>query len=304
MAYRYPPSSLDREPDLEAETIYVAGGLYGNVEALDRLREIVDAEPGAALVFNGDFHWFDADPGDFERIDAEVARHARLRGNVETELAGEDSGAGCGCAYPADVSDADVERSNAILARLRETARAFPDRREALGRLPMNLVARVGAARVGLVHGDASSLAGWGFAHDRLDDPGHRRWIESAFAASGVDVFACSHTCLPALRRFAVDGREVAVANNGATGMPNFRGSREGLVTRVSVRASPRRALYGATVGGLRVEAIAIDYDAGAFRRRFLARWPAGSPAHDSYFRRIESGPAFDLASAAPPGAP
>jgi hypothetical protein len=47
------------------------------------------------------------------------------------------------------------------------------------------------------------------------------------------------------------------------------------------------------------VEAIVVDYDAAAFRRRFLAQWPAGSPAHASYFRRIESGPAFDPARAA-----
>ena len=300
MEYRYPPSSLDREPDLEADTLYVAGGLYGNVEALDRLLELVAADPGAKLAFNGDFHWFDADPADFERVDAAVAKHARLRGNVETEIAGEDSGAGCGCAYPADVGDADVERSNEILDRLRETARAFPGRREGLAGLPMNLLARVGKARVGLVHGDASSLAGWGFAHDRLDDPAHRRWIVSAFEASRVDVFACSHTCLPATRLFEVGSRTAAVANNGATGMPNFRGSLAGIVTRVSVRRAARGALYGAFVAGVHVEAIAVDYDAPAFRRRFLAQWPAGSPAHDSYLRRIESGPAFDLARAAP----
>lgn len=304
MAYRYPPSSLDREPEIEAETLYVAGGLYGNVEALDRLLDIVAADPGAKLVFNGDFHWFDADPADFGRVERGTAKHARLRGNVETEIAGEDSGAGCGCAYPSDVGDDDVERSNEVLARLRETARAFPGPREALARLPMNLVARVGEARVGLVHGDASSLAGWGFAHDRLDDPGHRRWIVSGFEASRVDVFACSHTCLPATRLFEVGGRTAAVANNGATGMPNFRGSLAGIVTRVSVRPAARGALYGAVAGGVHVEAIAVDYDAPAFRRRFLARWPAGSPAHDSYFRRIESGPAFDPARAAPFAAP
>jgi len=299
--YRYPPSSLDRNPDLEAETLYVAGGLYGNVEALERLLEIVAAEPGALLAFNGDFHWFDAAPADFERIEALVARHPRLRGNVETEIAGEDSGAGCGCAYPSDVADAEVERSNEILDRLRETARAFPGRREALATLPMNLVALVGSARVGLVHGDASSLAGWGFAHDRLDNPGHRRWIESVFAAARVDVFASSHTCLPVMRRYAVEGRAVAVANNGAAGMPNFRGSRQGIVTRLSVRPAPRGLLYGTRAGGIHVDAIAVDYDAEAFRRRFLAQWPEGSPAHDSYFRRIESGPAFDCTLAAPP---
>ncbi len=300
LPYRYRPASLDRAPDIEAETLFVAGGLYGNVEALERLLELVAAEPGARLAFNGDFHWFDADPSDFECVDREVAKHDRLRGNVETEIAGEDSGAGCGCAYPADVSDADVERSNEILARLRETARAFPERREALGRLPMNLVARVGGARVGLVHGDAASLAGWGFAHDRLDDPAHRRWIDAVFSSARVDVFACSHTCLPALRRFGVDGRAVAVANNGATGMPNFRGVRQGIVTRLSVRPAPGGALYGTMAGGIHVDAIAVDYDADAFRRRFLASWPEGSAAHDSYFRRIEAGPAFDPARAAP----
>jgi hypothetical protein len=303
-AYRYPPSSLDRAPDIEADTLFVAGGLYGNVQALEALLDLVAGEPGAALAFNGDFHWFDTDAADFERVDAAVERHARLRGNAETELAGEESGAGCGCAYPADVSDEDVEHSNEILERLRETARGFPGRRAALGRLPMNLVARVGEARVGIVHGDASSLAGWGFAHDRLDDPAHRRWIESAFAASRVDVFASSHTCLPALRGFVVDGRAVAVANNGATGMPNFRGSRHGIVTRVSVRPSSRPALYGLAAGGVHVEAIAVDYDAGTFRRRFLAQWPEGTPAHASYFRRIETGPAFARERAAPPPAP
>lgn len=299
-AYRYPPASLDRPPELEAETLYVAGGLYGNVEALERLLDLVAAEPGAKLAFNGDFHWFDVDPADFARIESGTAPHARLRGNVETEIAGEDSGAGCGCAYPSDVGDADVERSNEILDRLRETARAFPAAREALACLPMNLVARVGDARVGLVHGDAASLAGWGFAHDRLDDEGHRRWIESAFLSARVDVFASSHTCLPAIRRFAVEGREAAVANNGATGMPNFAGDRAGIVTRLSVRPSLRAPLYGTRVAGLHVEAVAVDYDADAFRRRFTASWPAGSAAHQSYFRRIESGPAYGLARAAP----
>jgi hypothetical protein len=86
--------------------------------------------------------------------------------------------------------------------------------------------------------------------------------------------------------------------------MPNFRGTRHGIVTRVSASAAPRGSLYGTRVGGLHVDAIAVDYDAEAFRRRFLAQWPEGSPAHDSYFRRIESGPAFDSTLAAPPPAP
>ena len=301
VSYRYPPASLDREPEIVADALYVAGGLYGNVEALACLETLVAAEPGAVLAFNGDFHWYDVADADFAAIEAGVSKHPRLRGNVETEIAGEDTGAGCGCAYPADVSDAVVDRSNEILARLRETARGLPGARESLAALPMNLVARVGDARVALVHGDAASLAGWGFAHDALDDPAHRRWIESVARAARADVFACSHTCLPAIRRFEAEAGPFAIANNGATGMPNFRGTRFGIVTRIARSPSPHPALYGTAVAGVRVDAIAVRYDADAFRRRFLAAWPEGSAAHASYFGRLERGTDFTQDRAQPP---
>ncbi|HXS54390.1 MAG TPA: hypothetical protein VN782_17770 [Usitatibacter sp.] len=293
ISYRYPPRVLDRAPQIEAETLYAIGGLYGNPEALDAVLALAEREPGEVrLVFNGDFHWFDTPSAQFARIAREVAAHAALRGNVETELAAEESGAGCGCAYPADVSDAEVSRSNEILARLRETARRDPALRAALGELPMHLVARVGDARIGIVHGDAASLAGWGFAHDRLDDPRHRRWIENAFRDARVDAFACSHTCIPALRRFEVDGRSCVVANNGAAGMPNFAGSRHGLLTRISTRPfeGSERA-YGLRSGEVAIDAIAIEYDHERWVERFLAAWPEGSPAHASYHRRIVEGP-------------
>jgi hypothetical protein len=41
------------------------------------------------------------------------------------------------------------------------------------------------------------------------------------------------------------------------------------------------------------VAALAVRYDHDAWRERFLADWPPGSPAHLSYFRRIEQGPAY-----------
>jgi hypothetical protein len=195
------------------------------------------------------------------------------------------------------VGDAEVARSNEILDALRATASRAPQLRAKLGALPMHLVARVGDARVGIVHGDAGSLAGWGFAHDQLDKPAHRRWIESAFADAKVDVFASTHTCLPAVRRF--DGG--VVANNGAAGMPNFADSRYGLITRIALRpfAGPER-LYGIEAAGAQVEALRVDYDHARWVERFLAAWPAGSPAHDSYFRRIEQGTRFALAQALP----
>jgi hypothetical protein len=302
VSYRYSPRVFDRAPELVAETLYVVGGLYGNIEALQSLLALVDAEPGPVrLVFNGDFHWFDVAPADHAAIEAATARHSRLRGNVETELARDDSDAGCGCAYPADVSDAEVSHSNAILERLRETARSDDAQRMALAKLPMHLVARVGDARVGIVHGDASSLAGWGFAASRLDAPGHRRWIEDAFAQAHVDVFACTHTCLAAMREFAFAHAGGVVANNGAAGMPNFAGAREGLVTRISERpAAERLRLYGTHAAGVHIDAIRLAYDAERWERRFLASWPAGSGAYESYYRRICEGPHHTLARAMP----
>ena len=302
LSYRYPPRVFRRDPEIVAQTLYVIGGLYGNVEALEAVHALAAREPGpVSLAFNGDFHWFDVALADFERVSREVLAHRALRGNVETEAAVEDYGAGCGCAYPLDVSDAEVSRSNEILERLRGTARAFPALRERLGALPMNLVAHVGAARVGIVHGDAASLAGWGFAHDRLDDPAHRRWIESAFGESGVDIFASTHTCLPAIREFAFGDRRGVVANNGAAGMPNFCARPAGLVTRIGCTPfAGSGKLYGVETRGVHVEAIELAYDARGFLARFLASWPAGSPAHASYHRRIVDGPCFSLEQAAP----
>jgi hypothetical protein len=300
LSYRYPPAVFRRDPEIVADTVYVIGGLYGNVEALECALSLAAREPGPVkIVFNGDFHWFDVSAGDFERVTREVAGHAALRGNVETEIASEDTGAGCGCAYPVDVSDAEVSRSNEILARLRETARAFAPSRAQLAALPMHLVARVGDARIGIVHGDAASLAGWGFAADRLDNPAHRRWIESAFRDARVDVFASTHTCLPAFREFAFDGGTAIVANNGAAGMPNFRGRRRGLVTRIGRAAfdGPER-IYGLHGRGVHVEALELAYDHERWVERFLASWPEGSPAHASYFRRIDEGPRFTPAQA------
>jgi hypothetical protein len=292
ISYRYSPRVFDREPELEADTLYVVGGLYGNVEALFAVLALAAREPGGAtIVFNGDFHWFDVDEGDFAGIEAGVARHVALRGNVETEIATEDTGAGCGCAYPMDVSDAVVSRSNAILARLRETARRRPGARERLAALPMHLVARVGDARIGIVHGDAASLAGWGFASDRLLDFGHDAWVESMFQHAKVDAFASTHTCLPALRSYP-GGR--TVVNNGAAGMPNFPRVQAGLATRIGRRPfAGTAAMTGARVPGAYVEVVPVEYDHERWVQRFLAAWPEGSPAHDSYFKRIVEGPGF-----------
>jgi hypothetical protein len=289
-----------RAPDFTAETLYVIGGLYGNAAALETIGTLAARETTRPdLVFNGDFHWFDAEPDWFAHIEQGVAPHRALRGNVETEVARpDDIGAGCGCAYPASVAQDVVARSNDILRQLQATAPR--DARARLAALPMHLVADVGGLRIGIVHGDAAALAGWRFAEDELDHPKRRAWLADIQAAARVDVFASTHTCLAALRDFTLPGGRLTVINNGAAGMPNFSGSLCGVITRIATTPSPHPPLYGVARDGVHIDALAVDYDTDAFLARFLRRWPEGSPACESYYRRIARGPDYPVARAHP----
>jgi hypothetical protein len=301
--YRYRPEgfAVDASPDLQSlDLLYVVGGLYGNELALERVLQLFERERGRKrLVFNGDFHWFDADPDAFARVQRQVLAHVALRGNVETELAvpDADGDAGCGCAYPDWVGDRVVERSNRILRRLRGVT--TPAQQAQLAALAMWLRADVGPLRLGLVHGDATSLAGWGFAQEHLRDAAHRETVAGWLDRAGVDAFACTHTCLPvfqALRPARGEGPRW-VLNNGAAGMPNFTGDPSGLLTRVALTpyAGPERR-FGivAASGTVHVDAIGVEVDAAAWQQRFLRVWPAGSDAHASYFERITRGPAYE----------
>jgi hypothetical protein len=289
-SYRYGAEALAACRAFETETLWVAGGLYGNRFALERLLDLFDAETGAkALVFNGDFHWFDCDAAEFGAIDAGTRAHLATRGNVETELADPGAQAGCGCAYPEWVDDAEVARSNRILERLR--AAVQPQALAALGALPMYRVAEVAGTRVAIVHGDGEALAGWDFSQERLAGADGVAAAREALRHAQARVFASSHTCLPVLRHCGGDG---VIVNNGAAGMPNFRGTRFGLATRISVR--PRAgALYGARLGRVHVEAQPLAYDHARWLARFLELWPEGSDAHLSYYGRMVHGPAYDL---------
>lgn len=290
--YRYGAAALAAAAAPEVETLWVAGGLYGNRFALASLIESFDAEPGSKqLVINGDFHWFDADPALFQEIDRVVLAHAAMRGNVETELADPDAAAGCGCGYPDWVSDAEVARSNRIIERLRRAASARPDTLRALGGLPMFRAATVAGERIALVHGDADSLAGWGFSQERLATPEGLAAALDSLRRAEVRVFACSHTCLPVLQALGTAG---AIVNNGAAGMPNFENTRFGVATRISVRPHGG-ALYSARLGRIHVEAHAIHYDHAAWIEQFIALWPPGSDAHASYYSRIALGPRYAM---------
>ena len=308
--YRYAPEVFAAAATLHAATLYVIGGVYGNLESLRRVFEMKREEERSGgghveLLFNGDFNWFDCNVDDFGEINAAVLEHAAILGNVEAELdrAGDDNG--CGCNYPEYIPAAVVERSNAIMRRLKATASAFPRLLARVAALPMHCSVEIGGLKIGIVHGDAESLAGWGFAYEAMPalpdeaEGGLRSAPEElacVFGRAGVAAFASTHTGLPVLQDFEVMGRRRLVINNGAAGMPNFKGSSFGLLTRISSRPEvPHASLYGSAIDGVRFDALPIYYDVAGWLKRFAASWPEGSPAHEGYFERITQGPDFGI---------
>ena len=297
--YRYAPQDLARPADFHADTLYVIGGLYGNVPALEAVLALAAAEPApVTLAFNGDFNWFNIDDAGFRAINSEVLRHHALRGNVETEIADDHSDAGCGCGYPDNVSNAEVERSNAIAQSLRDTARRHADLREQLAALPMNRVAEVGGVRVALVHGDLESLAGWLLSRESLASEKTKNIVQKQILMSRCSIVASSHTCLPVALSLDNGGSPRAIFNNGAAGMPNFRDTHYGVITRIATTPALLTPLYGMRISNIHLDAIAVHYDHARWQREFLAHWPAGSAGHGSYYQRIVRGPAYAVADA------
>jgi hypothetical protein len=306
LSYRYRPEVLAEPSRLTAHTLYVVGGLYGNLAALRAVLDRADREPDGspAIVFNGDFHWLDTDPDDFGTINQTVLAHHATTGNVEAELAA-DQDAGCGCGYPDYIDDAVVDRSNQVITRLRATARRFPDLVGGLAGLPRHLTARVAGERVGILHGDPESLAGWRLALEAMEpgDPLVRHqtgWrgqpttaaqVQEWFDRAEVSVLASTHTGLPFAQDFLAGGRRRLVINNGTAGLGNFAGTSDGVMTRLSSDPRPPAdSLYGVTIGTLRCDALPVRFDLGWWRARFLAQWPPGSAGYRSYLTRITGG--------------
>lgn len=304
LRYRYGAGAIAMAAPRDAETLYVIGGLYGNIPALDEIEAMAQAEVTApTLCFNGDFNWFNIADRHFLDINRRVLAHDAILGNVEAEFDGDGDAddAGCGCAYPDDVDAGVVERSNRIHRQLKATALRHPELRERITRLLMFARYRIGDCRVGVVHGDADALAGWRFDVGTLDHPAELPWQQSVFAAANVDVFASTHTCLPAMRRIGLPTRHDGwVVNNGAAGMPNFKGDLSGLCTRIGRAPSPHRPLREIQLAGVHVALLPIRYDSNRWRADFQSQWPPGSPAWDSYFGRISQGPNFTPERAVP----
>lgn len=225
------------------DLLFVVGGLYGNPFALyvmQHLHARASATGARVLtVFNGDVHWFDKNADNFARIESAVRQtpgFVLLSGNVEAELISDRAAAiGCGCSYPASVPDAAVARSNVIHSMLKEELAARPDLTGPLRTRPRSYVVEIGGARVAAVHGDEKSLAGWGCSREDLAGPARQEEVASWMRRYSFSVLATTHTCAPAVLSTGAG----LVINNGAAGLPNFKGHHAGLVTLVAPACSP-----------------------------------------------------------------
>ncbi|MFL1454619.1 hypothetical protein ACJO5Y_09275 [Marinobacter sp. GN3S48] len=294
LAYRYHPASLCQEASQVSEDVlYVIGGLYGNPFALDEIEQMALAEERQGhrvkLVFNGDFNWFNASDTLFRQINNRVLDHTVTLGNVDFELATPSVGAGCGCAYPDFVDQGVVDRSNRMMERLQALADEHPDIQKRLSGLPRFRCLMFGGLKILVLHGDPESLAGWGLAHESFV-AGNDLALAEWFRASGADVIASTHTCLPALWSGVVDDRCRVVANNGSAGMGNLRSDPRGLITRIGFTRPRAEPVAGIEHGGLNVSLMPVVYDLDAWLPQFDRLWPAGSPAAVSYRYRMISG--------------
>ena len=292
------PDLANTTQDVPCDVLYVVGGLYGNVAALEALEAGVRCEAEAGLrvevCFNGDFNFFNATTETWARVNDGVRRLGRATaGNVERETLNSES-TGCGCAYPEYVDAQFADRAAIIVDELRHV-NSDPDIATWLAALPLYRTYVVRGTRVVCVHGDPACANGWALAAEHL--PGGSRpeyatddaLVEGWFETANADVFACAHTCRPVLKSF----RNGLVANNGSAGLGNFRDDARGLVTRVAPSNVPSalgEGLYGADLGGVRVEAVALAFDVDAALGAFDEVWAPGSAAAVSYRERLVQG--------------
>lgn len=297
--YRLPPDAFAGEPERRCDVLYVVGGLYGNPFALEAVKALVAAEDGPVLtVLNGDMHWFDKTAENFAALEDAVAAagegYVPLVGNVEAELRRQqDVGVGCGCAYPDCTDDESVSRSNRIHRMLSAAVEQEPGLKERLAGRPSTLTVAVAGAKVGITHGDEKLLGGWDCSRESLQDILRQDELDRFMAANDLDVLATTHTCAPVALAMA----RGCVINNGAAGLPNFKGQRYGLCVRIA-RTPVSEALFGTCQDGLYVQAVPVRYDHDAYLAWFDGLWDDVSPAAVSYRARIVEGPDDRVADA------
>lgn len=297
--YQYGAAKIAQAPTTPCDVLYVVGGLYGNAFALNAIENLAAQETGEIRIcFNGDFNWFNKSPEDFAQINQRVLKHDCILGNVEAELGEPLDVADCGCAYPENVDQGVVDRSNFIHTELKRIAQQQPELLKQLLQKPFFARYEVGGLKVAVVHGDGDSLAGWRFDPVHLKRAEEAPWRAALFQKAQVHVFASSHTCSAAFHHEPLPNGQIGlISNNGAAGMPSATsldqtGGLDGLVTRISTTPLNNHSLVfqSTQLNGVWVEQVRVQFDHAVWQQHFLSQWPEGTAAHTSYFKRISEG--------------
>lgn len=75
ISYSISPTSIRKSKDINTQVLFVVGGLYGNVEALDAIEKRISddgsfshSDEKPLVVFNGDFNFLNSSPDDWLSI--------------------------------------------------------------------------------------------------------------------------------------------------------------------------------------------------------------------------------------------
>jgi hypothetical protein len=296
-------------------TLFVVGGLYGNLEALKIISQRAKNE-NALVVFNGDFNFFNTTRETWDELNERVltldGSELSILGNVEKSACSPLEYSGCGCNYPSYVGESVPRWADEIVAKLHQAAQSSSSSiGKKLLELPDFRVIKFGGERIGIIHGDFENIAGWKLSLESLYPLNTRvrnllnvpaseisspEYVQKGFQDADISLLCCSHTCVPFAQRISFhtgNGRHQkgAIFNNGAAGIPNFRNNLFGVMTRISVDTSPPLdSLWGGPVGNIRVDAVPIRYDIFGFAKLFATLHAQGSAASLSYGSRIQRG--------------
>jgi len=135
-------------------------------------------------------------------------------------------------------------------------------------------------------------VACWGLSYELLGEPDHQQQLINWFNTTQVDIICCTHTCLPAIKILQNNRCEKIIINNGAAGMGNLLNDSSGLLIRISTTPCPHEFESAAQVShhGLFINLVNVHFDDEKWQQKFVDDWPAGSPAYQSYFDRIQNG--------------
>ncbi|QCD53148.1 calcineurin phosphoesterase [Campylobacter sp. RM16192] len=262
------------QPELQTDELWIAGGMYGNIYAIEKLNEVA---LGKTIVYNGDLHWFDASKESFDKVEELSKDSIKLNGNVEVELKRVEN-LGCGCNYPSYEQEVIVKNAELIHARLKSIGSDFSIFEDRKTTMHVN----VAGVKVAITHGDEKSLNGWGFDHEVLKTKTRQDEIFNWFQKTKFDIIATSHTCKAAVLNFS----NKVILNNGSAGMPNFSEFVSGLVTRIASTPN-EKALFRSKIGDVFAELILLKYNKKEFLRYFEELWSEDSAASISYKARI-----------------